>query len=72
MSLEGVLRDVDAARSQLKQAGVASSAWSDKQRQEFDGQRIGPLDNAGKSLHTALSRAVDQYRAAMQLLGDQR
>jgi hypothetical protein len=69
MALEDPIRGVEMARNELTQAANSSTGWSDKQRHQFDSQRIQPLHEAGARLQRALQKASQQSDAAQKLLG---
>ena len=68
MTLEGPLRQAETARAELSRAARSSDGWSDKQRHDFDAQRLRPLDEAGRRLIIALQKAVEQCAKADRLL----
>lgn len=71
MNLEREIQEADEARTELAKAIRAADAWSDSQRQQFDGQRVAPLEAAGVQLRAALVRANEQLKKAEKLLGEQ-
>lgn len=70
MTLEGPIREVEAARNELTKTALAATGWSDKQRQYFESQRLKPLDTAGAQLLAALQRAEEQCVQAERLLAE--
>ena len=70
MTLDGPIKEVEAARKGLTAAARASSGWSGDQRARFDRNRMKPLDDAGAQLAEALLRARQQCAAAERLLAE--
>lgn len=68
MTLEGQIRQVEAALIELDKAGRNADGWADQQRRDFDKNRIEPLRSAGKRLAAALQKTDEQCRAAERLL----
>lgn len=71
MILDGSIRQLESARIELIQVASSTEAWSDKQRQAFDSQRMKPLGEAGARLMTALQKAQEQCVAAERLLNSE-
>ncbi len=70
MTLENALREVETARVQLRAVASRAQGWADNQREQFDKQRMKPLDDAAARLIAALQRANEQCQAAMSMLAD--
>ncbi len=70
MTFEGPMRQAETARGELSQVAGSTQAWSDKQRHEFDSQRMKPLAEAGARLTAALQKAEEQCQATLKLLAD--
>lgn len=68
MTLEGPIRQVEAARVELGKVASHTEGWSDQQRHTFDGQRMKPLDSAGARLLSALETAKEHCARADRLL----
>ncbi len=66
--LEGPIRQVETARADLSKVARSTDGWSDKQRHDFDRQRMKPLDTAGGRLLSSLQKAQEQYSQAERLL----
>lgn len=70
MTLDGPIRDLDSALSELHRAASDSDAWDDQERRRFDADRLTPLANAGRRLASTLTRAQQKLRTAEALLSD--
>lgn len=70
MTLDGPIREAQAARAELAKVASSTQGWSDRQRQAFDNQRLKPLADAGARLVAALQRAQEQCARAERLLSD--
>lgn len=67
-TLQGSLQSVEAALIELTKAVNAADGWADRQRDEFDRQRVQPIVEAGRTLSLALRKAQEQCKKAEQLL----
>lgn len=70
MSLDDIARNIEAARMGLSQARGKASGWNDSQREQFDKQRLEPLDRAAQQLLLDLAKAQDALRTAAKLQAD--
>lgn len=70
MSLDNTIRQVESAQIGLRSVASGAEGWKDRQRDEFDNQRMKPLDDAASRLLVALRRANEQLVAATKLQTD--
>ena len=70
MTLEGPIRQVETARTELGKVARSTGGWSDQQRDAFDSQRMTPLDTAAARLLSALRKAQEQCAQAERLLSE--
>lgn len=68
MALDDCVRRVDSARNELIKVADLSAGWSDRQRHEFDKNRMEPLEQAAANLRQALRKAGEQCEVAQKLL----
>jgi hypothetical protein len=68
MTLDPVIHEVESVRNEFSKVAAESEGWSDKQRHEFDAQRMKPLLAVGTQMLTALRKAREQCAAAERLL----
>ena len=71
MILEGPIYQAENARGELTKAVRSADRWSDNLRQQFDAQRLTPLNEAGRRLIAALKKAAEQGAKAERLLAHQ-
>lgn len=70
MSLDNAIRQVESAQIELRSVASGAEGWKDSQRDDFDKQRMKPLDEAASRLLAALQRANEQLAAATRLQAD--
>ena len=70
MTLENAVRQVELAQAELRAVDMRAQGWADKQREQFDKQRLEPLKGAGSRLIAALRKADEQCQAAIRMMAD--